>query len=478
MRVDGALNKGTRTITWTLKTIDPSTGEVDGSPTAGFLPPEDGTRRGQGHVDFRAGTADSVADGASIAAQATITFDVNAPITTNTHTNTVDGGAPAATLTAGTPSCDGKIPVSWSGTDGGSGVTAYDVQVAKVGGGWEPWLAGVGDTSATYAGTPGTTYAFRAQARDAVGNQELAPGTAVATVALGACDLTPPRTTATLPAGAVGGWYGGPVDVKLDAVDAPGGSGVTALRVQGADVSGSSTTTRVSAEGVTDLVFAARDAKGNIEADAHALVRIDTAAPVITGTDGLTLALGQAAAPDAACSDAGSGVASCDVPGALSTAAAGTFAYTVTASDKLGHTASRTFAYRVVAPTPQPGGGGGTTLAFGKAPVTVKLRRVTKTAISLTLTSKETFAFTGKSTLLTAGKKPKALSRTGSFSLKARTSGKLTLKLNAAGKKALKRGKRVKLILRLQLQSGTAQKAVDIKMTVRATAPRARRTRS
>ena len=184
VRVDGALNKSTRTITWTLKTIDPSTGEVDGSPAAGFLPPEDGTRRGQGHVDYRAGTADSLADGAAIAAQATITFDVNAPISTNTHTNTVDGGAPAATLTAGTPSCDGKIPVSWSGTDGGSGVTAYDVQVAKVGGGWEPWLAGVGDTSATYAGTPGTTYAFRVQARDAVGNQEFAPAVADATVAL------------------------------------------------------------------------------------------------------------------------------------------------------------------------------------------------------------------------------------------------------------------------------------------------------
>ena len=248
---------------------------------------------------------------------------------------------------------------------------------------------------------------------------------------------------------------------------------MTALRVQGADVSGSSTTTRVTAEGVTDLVFAARDAKGNVEADAHLPVRIDTTAPAITGTDGFSFALGQAAAPDASCSDAGSGVAGCDVPGALSTAAAGTFAYTVTASDKLGHTASRTFAYTVVAPTPQPGGRRrddarpASGPAFGKAPVTVKLGKVTKTAVALTLTSKETFAFTGTATLLTAGKKPKAQSKPASFSLKASKSGKLTLKLNAAGKKALKGGKKVKLVLRLQLQSGTAQKAVDIKVTVR-----------
>ncbi len=47
------------------------------------------------------------------------------------------------------------------------------------------------------------------------------------------CDTTPPRTTATAPAGAVDGWYPGPVDVRLDAVDAPGGSGVKTLRYAG-----------------------------------------------------------------------------------------------------------------------------------------------------------------------------------------------------------------------------------------------------
>ena len=51
VRIDGKLDKAARTLTWTLKTIDPATGDVDGSPTAGFLPPEDGTHHGQGHVD-------------------------------------------------------------------------------------------------------------------------------------------------------------------------------------------------------------------------------------------------------------------------------------------------------------------------------------------------------------------------------------------------------------------------------------------
>ena len=43
----------------------------------------------QSHVDYLAGTADAIAQGTAISAKATITFDVNPPIETNTHTNTV-----------------------------------------------------------------------------------------------------------------------------------------------------------------------------------------------------------------------------------------------------------------------------------------------------------------------------------------------------------------------------------------------------
>ncbi len=130
VRIDGSLNKSTRTITWTLKTIDPATGDVDGSPTAGFLPPEDGSHRGQGHVDYVAGTPASAAQGASIAAKATITFDVNAPIDTNTHTNTVDGADPVSTLTVGNAACDGQIALTRAGTDDGSGVAGYELEVS------------------------------------------------------------------------------------------------------------------------------------------------------------------------------------------------------------------------------------------------------------------------------------------------------------------------------------------------------------
>jgi hypothetical protein len=263
------------------------------------------------------------------------------------------------------------------------------------------------------------------------------------------------------------------VDVELSAVDAPGGSGVATLRYAGKQVAGAAATERVGAEGVTDLVFSAVDAKGNAEADAHLPVRIDTTAPAIAGTDGAAYAVGQAAAADATCADAGSGIASCDVPGALDTSAPGTFGYTVSAADKLGHTASRTFAYTVnaapvveqpgqPAPAPTPAAPAGP--AFGAKPVAVKLGKVTRTSAVITLTGKEAFAFTGKATLLTTAKKPKAQSKVASFSLAKGKSAKVTLKL----KPSLRRGKRVNLVLHLELRAGAARKVVDVKVALRA----------
>jgi hypothetical protein len=84
---------------------------------------------------------------------------------------TVDAEPPRVTLAspAGTIS-DPGIPVSWSGTDDGAGVSSYDVQVAPNGGPFTPWLTATTQTSGTYAGSRGSRYRFRARATDAFGN--------------------------------------------------------------------------------------------------------------------------------------------------------------------------------------------------------------------------------------------------------------------------------------------------------------------
>jgi uncharacterized repeat protein (TIGR01451 family) len=61
--------------------------------------------------------------------------------------------------------------VGWTGGDFYSGLAAYDVQFKdRYNGLWTGWLTSTSTTSATFSGTPGHTYFFRARARDAAGN--------------------------------------------------------------------------------------------------------------------------------------------------------------------------------------------------------------------------------------------------------------------------------------------------------------------
>jgi len=67
------------------------------------------------------------------------------------------------------------IPVHWSGSDVGSGIASYDVQVQTDGGAWQNWQTDVTFTSAIYSATPGHVYCFRSRAEDQAGNVEAYP---------------------------------------------------------------------------------------------------------------------------------------------------------------------------------------------------------------------------------------------------------------------------------------------------------------
>jgi hypothetical protein len=65
--------------------------------------------------------------------------------------------------------------VSWAGTDTGSGIASYDVEVRDgSSGSWTTWKSGTVETSAVYTGSAGHTYYFRVRARDVAGNLEAA----------------------------------------------------------------------------------------------------------------------------------------------------------------------------------------------------------------------------------------------------------------------------------------------------------------
>jgi hypothetical protein len=176
VRVSVRFDAASGRITWDLQSVDPLTGLLVEDPLAGFLPPNTAAPAGEGTVSFTVRPQPGLATGTRITGQASIVFDVNAPILTNTVLNTLDAGAPVARVTA-LPAVlpYAEVAVRWSGTDdyGGSGVVAYDLFVATDGGPFTVWLSRSTATSAVYAGERGHSYAFYAIARDAVGHSEV-----------------------------------------------------------------------------------------------------------------------------------------------------------------------------------------------------------------------------------------------------------------------------------------------------------------
>jgi uncharacterized repeat protein (TIGR01451 family) len=83
------LDMQTGQVVWTLKVIDTATGDFPADPLAGFLPPENGSGRGQGYVTFSVKPKSDIALGTVIRNKASIVFDTNDAIETNEVSNLV-----------------------------------------------------------------------------------------------------------------------------------------------------------------------------------------------------------------------------------------------------------------------------------------------------------------------------------------------------------------------------------------------------
>jgi len=175
-----------------FRSIDPATG-LPPTVDIGFLPPEDETGRGQGHISYTVKPKLNLPTGTQIRNVAVVTFDFAEYIATNQidpHDpskgtdpakeclNTIDSGAPGSRVLPLFPVIwDDQFRVSWAGEDdaGGSGVGSYDIYVSDDGGPYTLWLSHTTVTSADFAGQPKHAYAFYSVARDNVGNVESAP---------------------------------------------------------------------------------------------------------------------------------------------------------------------------------------------------------------------------------------------------------------------------------------------------------------
>jgi RHS repeat-associated protein len=176
-------NVATGLLTVTFDSIDPLTGQAPTGVFDGFLYPEsESPVDSDGYVQYTVQPNAGLTTGATINQQASIVFDINAPLATNTAANAIDASAPTSSVTAPANSPP-NFTVSWTGQDdGGSGIASYDVYVSDNGGPFTLWQSDTSATSATYTGQVGHTYGFYSVATDNVGNVQPTPAAAQATV--------------------------------------------------------------------------------------------------------------------------------------------------------------------------------------------------------------------------------------------------------------------------------------------------------
>jgi hypothetical protein len=124
--------------------------------------------------------------GTQIRNRASIVFDTNAPVETPEWVNTIDSTKPTSQVAALSPSQGPSFTLQWSGSDQHSGIQSYAIYVSENSGAFTPWLTTT-QTSATFNGACGRTYAFYSLARDNAGNVEDPPAQRDAVTSVQTC---------------------------------------------------------------------------------------------------------------------------------------------------------------------------------------------------------------------------------------------------------------------------------------------------
>lgn len=126
-----ALDRKTGVVTWRMQSVDPLTGWLPEDPLRGLPAPERRATPGRGLRQLQRPAAGQCAVRSRAHDQASIVFDVNAPIVTPVAVNRLDATRRRARVSLrGTQ--EGNVWLAWSGADGGgSGIVAYDVFVSR-----------------------------------------------------------------------------------------------------------------------------------------------------------------------------------------------------------------------------------------------------------------------------------------------------------------------------------------------------------
>ncbi len=181
VRINGRLNMVSGIVSWQFTAIDPVTGDIP--VYEGFLPPNKIMPEGEGSVSFTLLPKQAIADGTVIKNRASIIFDQNEPILTNTWLNVVDAIPPASSVSATRVLNSREIHLTFTGSDASSGIEHYSIYIKESGG---DWLA-IGSTSKStqlIIADSSRQYSFYVVATDQVGNVEYKVPGAEATIGI------------------------------------------------------------------------------------------------------------------------------------------------------------------------------------------------------------------------------------------------------------------------------------------------------
>jgi RHS repeat-associated protein len=190
VNIEASVDYATRQVRVTFDSIVPFTG-LPPSVEVGFLPPEDGTGRGDGYLAYTIQPIAGLSTGTEIRNIGAVSFDPlaggpvfmtdlldptnpNSGMDTNRQALvTLDATPPISAV--GGPSgvaTSASFAVTWSGTDIGSGIASFDIYASTNHGPWSLWLASTTNNLATFTGQPLNSYGFFSIAHDLGGNSE------------------------------------------------------------------------------------------------------------------------------------------------------------------------------------------------------------------------------------------------------------------------------------------------------------------
>jgi hypothetical protein len=184
LRFNAKLDTSTGILRYTYLSIDPATRDtLPLSDLRGFLPPNINGTSGTGSVSYLVTLIKALQTNTVITNTASIVFDNNAPIITNTWLNTIDKTPPIEKVSGGIKLNDTTLRINLGGSDIGSGIQRSKLYVAENA---KPYVfLGMiyGDTL-RFTGSLDSTYRFYAIPYDSVNNFSPKPPTAEYTVTL------------------------------------------------------------------------------------------------------------------------------------------------------------------------------------------------------------------------------------------------------------------------------------------------------